>query len=136
CDDRFAHAHGLLHQYPVYQLIEPIFVVVEPVDIGDGSGAGARNLADALERDRAEATVEIGDGPGLRLGPGTGFERGHDGVSPRTVERSWIHRITLPSTSQLRECDDHVNDRSVKLSLDRMDVPGSPRVVGCELIEL
>ena len=70
-DERFLESHGLLHQDAVDQLIEPVFVVVEPDDVVDGPGARGRVLADALEGDRAEPAVEVGDGPGLLRGPGT-----------------------------------------------------------------
>ena len=69
-DDGFLESHGLLHQDAVDQLVEPVFVVVEPVDVLDGPGARGWVLADALERDRAEPAVEVGDGPGLPLGAG------------------------------------------------------------------
>ena len=56
---------SVLHQDAVDQLVEPVLVVVEPDDIVDGAAARGRVLADALERDRAKAPVEVGNGPGL-----------------------------------------------------------------------
>ena len=73
----FLESHGLLHQDAVDQLIEPVFVVVEPDDVVDGAGTRGRVLADALEGDRAEPAVEVGDGPDLALRFGNRVDGGH-----------------------------------------------------------
>ena len=56
-------------------------MVVEPDDVVDGPAARGRVLADALERDRAEPAVEVGDGPGLAAAAsGSRCGGGHGGV--------------------------------------------------------
>ncbi len=64
-NEGFLESHGFLHQDAVDQFVEPVFMVVEPVDVVDRPRPRGRVLADPLERDRAEPAVEVGDGPGL-----------------------------------------------------------------------
>src|SRR5262249_54383709 len=87
-------AHRFLHQYPVHQLVQPLFTIVNLDHIRFGGGAGGWIGAYARRENGAEAREQVGDGP---LRPR--WERG----SSHDASATWAMAMCLLSRKPRRE---------------------------------